>query len=113
MLKLTDYMRLRRLGFNVKLSWGASQNFTLIEKSIASLWCLYVIYALLVFALSVNNSLIRKSEYTLVKTQLMYHNLIVNNNKLEYTVAELLNGQPIKVDDAYYVFSKKVDNSIE
>lgn len=112
MYKLIDYIRLRRAGFSKSLSWKAARDFTILDKLIMILWCLHLLYAVFVFVLAINIALIHKSEFVLIKTRLSYHDLKINNSKLEKSVVALLNGQPIKVDDNYYVFNKKIDNSI-
>ena len=112
MLKLIDYMRLRRAGFSVKVSWRTSRAFNVCDKALLLTWFAYLLYALIVFILAINVTLIRNIETALAHTQLSFHALQSDNSKLERGVIALLNGRPVKVIDAYYVFSKKEDSSL-
>ena len=112
MLKLIDYIRLRRAGFSVRLSWRAARNFTAWDKLLAFVWSAFLIYALLNFMFAVNYALIHNSDNMLVRTRLSFHALQYDNAKLENGVIALLNGQPVKLVDSYYVFNKKLDDRI-
>lgn len=113
MLKLIDYIRLRQAGFNIVMSWRISRRFTALDKLALTLWCLFIIYAMMAFVYAVNSTLIHNNASDLLSTRLTLHSLQSDNAKLEKGVIALLNGQPVKLVDAYYVFSKKVDNTIE
>ena len=112
MLKLIDYIRLRRAGFSIGLSWRAARNFNKFDKLVLALWFAFLIYALLNFMFAVNYSLIHNNDDVLVRTRLSFHALQHDNTQLENGVIALLNGQPVKLVDNYYVFNKMVDNSI-
>ena len=112
MLKLIDYIRLRRAGFSVRLSWRASRNFSKLDKLALILWCMFLIYSLLNFMFVINYALIHNSDNALARTRLSFHALQYDNAKLENGVIALLNGQPVKLVDSYYVFNKKLDDRI-
>lgn len=113
MHKLNDYIRLRHAGFSIGVSWRTARAFSKLDKFLIIVWAAYLIYALLTFTFSVNYALIHNNEIMLARTRLNFHVLQTDNSKLEQGVIALLNGQPVKVVDAYYVFNKKLDESIK
>lgn len=113
MRKLIDYIRLRRAGFSIGVSWRTARNFSKLDKFLIIAWLIYLLYALLTFSYSVNYALIHNNEIMLARTRLSFDVLQADNSKLEKGVIALLNGHPVKVVDAYYVFNKKLDESIK
>lgn len=112
MHKLIDYIRLRHAGFSIGVSWRTARAFTKLDKVLIITWLAFLLYALLVFVLSINTTLIHNNEAALARVKISFHTLQTDNSKLEQGVIALLNGQPVKVVDAYYVFNKKLDDSI-
>ena len=113
MLKLIDYIRLRNKGLSIKDSWKCSTSFTKIDKLAIILWAVFLVYSFVVFVVQINKALIQENKVALVKVVSQLSATQTNLDNLEGWVVKLLNGQPIKVVDSYYVFSNRKDESID